>query len=129
MENQIPTARTVIRGLSLRCPKCGVGKLFKSYLKQNDFCPHCGESFKQYRADDGPAWLTILLTGHIVVPLLVYLVSHDIMPYWAQIMLMFSLTIALVLGLLPSSKGAFISVLWLIAMRHKRAPEKLSSIL
>jgi uncharacterized protein (DUF983 family) len=102
----------------LRCPKCGIGKLFKSYLKQNDNCPHCGESFKQYRADDGPAWLTILVTGHIVVPLLVVLVRNDVMPYWAEVTLMFSLTTALVLGLLPSAKGAFISVLWLIATRR-----------
>jgi uncharacterized protein (DUF983 family) len=108
-------------GLTLYCPKCGIGKLFKGYLKQNDHCPHCGESFTQYRADDGPAWLTILVTGHIVVPLLVFLVHNDVMPYWAEIVFMFSLTTALVLGLLPSAKGAFISVLWIIAQQKKTA--------
>lgn len=113
------TTTTVLNGIRLRCPKCGIGKLFKSYLKQNDVCAHCGENFQRYRADDGPAWLTILLTGHIVVPLLVYLVSHDVMSYGAEIALMFSLTTALVFGLLPISKGAFIAVLWLIAHREK----------
>jgi uncharacterized protein (DUF983 family) len=123
MTNTPTTAQSVFYGLTLRCPKCGKGKLFKSYLKQNDFCPECGESYRQYRADDGPAWLTILLTGHIVVPLLVYLVKNDVMPYWAEIILMFSLTTALVLGLLPSAKGAFISVLWLTSpTKHSAKP-------
>ncbi len=110
---------TLLNGIKLRCPKCGVGKLFQSYLKQNDMCVHCGESLKQYRADDGPAWLTILLTGHITVPLLVYLVRNEVMPPWAELILMFSLTTALVLAMLPSSKGAFIAVLWFIAQSHK----------
>jgi uncharacterized protein (DUF983 family) len=120
MDAQPTVVQTVLRGVMLRCPKCGIGKLFKSYLKQNDFCAHCGESYQQYRADDGPAWLTILLTGHLTVPLLVYFVRNDVMPYWAEVTLMFTMTTALVLGLLPSSKGAFISVLWLIAQRHKK---------
>lgn len=118
MDNSISVARSVFNGLKLRCPKCGVGKLFKSYLKPNDFCAQCGESYKQYRADDGPAWLTILLTGHIMVPLLVYLVRNDVMPYWVEVVLMFSMTTALVLGLLPSCKGAFIAALWLTSRKR-----------
>lgn len=117
MEYAPTTTQAVMHGIVLRCPQCGQGKLFKSYLKQNVACAHCHQDLQQFRADDGPAWLTILLTGHIVVPLLVYIVSHDIMPYWAQIVLMFSLTTLLVFGLLPSCKGAFIAVLWKLSKK------------
>ena len=51
----------IVRAVSGRCPACGGGKFFKSYLHQVDRCSVCGESFGQIHADDGPAWLTI---GH-----------------------------------------------------------------
>ena len=59
----------IIRAVSGRCPACGSGKFFKSYLRQVDRCSVCGESFGQIHADDGPAWLTIGMVGHIVVPM------------------------------------------------------------
>ncbi len=38
--------RTVVRrGLALRCPVCGKGKLFKSYFVMNPGCSCCGVSF------------------------------------------------------------------------------------
>lgn len=38
--------RTVLlRGLALRCPVCGKGRLFKSYFVMNSTCSCCGVSF------------------------------------------------------------------------------------
>ena len=62
-----PTKQAMIRGFLQRCPNCGKGHLFRAYLKQVDSCADCGEPFGHIRADDGPAWLTILITGHVVV--------------------------------------------------------------
>ena len=42
-----------------KCPNCGAGALFRSYLKQVDHCAVCGESYGKIHADDGPPWLTI----------------------------------------------------------------------
>jgi uncharacterized protein (DUF983 family) len=33
------------RGLKLRCPVCGEGKLFRSYFVMNPSCPVCGVGF------------------------------------------------------------------------------------
>ena len=33
------------RGLKLRCPVCGEGKLFRSYFAMNERCALCGVSF------------------------------------------------------------------------------------
>src|SRR5688572_1409768 len=57
---------SVFRGACARCPNCGRGRLFRAYLKPVESCAECHESLKHIRADDGPAWLTILVVGHIV---------------------------------------------------------------
>lgn len=96
------------------CPRCGKGRLFKSYLKREDACPRCGESFVGLDADDGPAWLTIGLVAHIVVPLLIFLERGELMPYWQEAGILVAVTIVAALLLLPVSKGVFVAALWLI---------------
>jgi len=61
------------RGFMGRCPHCGEGALFWRYLKVNPTCPTCGHDLDRYPSDDGPAYFTILITGHmVVVPLLLF---------------------------------------------------------
>ncbi len=100
------------RGAMLKCPNCGKGKLFRAYLKQVDACSECGEEYGHIRADDGPAWLTILIVGHIVGTLLYTFWQSINWPDWAQIMLWCGLGLAMTLALLPSCKGVFIALLW-----------------
>ncbi len=104
-----PQARRALKG---RCPQCGRGKLFKSYLKQVESCGDCGEAFGHIRADDGPAWLTILAVGHIIVPLVVEFERDSTWPMWMPMVLWPSLALALSLILLPLAKGLFITILW-----------------
>ena len=61
------TALAMRRGLFGRCPKCGEGKLFRAYLKVADNCPSCGEAMHHQRADDAPAYFTMLIVGHFIV--------------------------------------------------------------
>ena len=56
------------RGFRGRCPRCGEGKLFRAFLKVDDHCSVCGLDFTPHRADDLPAYLVIVIVGHIVVP-------------------------------------------------------------
>ncbi len=44
-----------------------MGAMFRRYLKVADTCPHCGEALHHHRADDAPAYFTIVIVGHIVV--------------------------------------------------------------
>lgn len=37
----------LLRGLWLRCPVCGQGKLFQRPFKMNEHCPHCGFRFER----------------------------------------------------------------------------------
>ena len=65
-----PTGRAIRRGFCLRCPRCGRGALLRKYLKLHDHCDSCGMDFTPSRADDGPAYLTILVVWHLMAPLL-----------------------------------------------------------
>ena len=59
----------LLRGWHGKCPRCGAGTLFASFLKMRSHCPSCDLALEPYRADDAPAYFTILAVGHIVVPL------------------------------------------------------------
>jgi len=107
-----PLGAVVARGTFGRCPRCGHGKLFKSYLKQVESCAFCGEQLGHIRADDGPAWLTILLVGHILAPFLLGVVPHLTWPDWAIMAAILTFTLVLTLAILPRSKGIFIGLIW-----------------
>jgi uncharacterized protein (DUF983 family) len=62
-----PLGRSIQRGLLCRCPNCGTGKLFRAFLKPVDRCAACGEDFSHQRADDLPAYLVILVVGHVLM--------------------------------------------------------------
>jgi uncharacterized protein (DUF983 family) len=107
-----PTKPAMLRGAMMRCPACGEGKLFSKYLKVNDYCPHCNEALHHQRADDGPAYLTILLVSHLGAPLLLAcFVAYR--PSAMTLLLSFSLgAIVLSLLLLPVIKGAMVGFQW-----------------
>ena len=102
----------VTRALRGRCPNCGVGRLFRAYLKQVERCAACEERFGHIRADDAPPWLTILITGHLVVPLALMFEPHATWPTWMAMIAWPSLALALALLILPKAKALFIGVIW-----------------
>ena len=102
----------VLRGARASCPNCGHSPLFRAYLKQVDACAHCHEPYKHIRADDGPAWLTILIVGHIVVGLALTLEMYAPQPVWLSILLFCGMALAMILAVLPRAKGMFIGAIW-----------------
>ena len=107
-----PVPLMLTRALRERCPNCGEGKLFKSYLKQVGECSVCHEAYGHIRADDAPPWLTILIVGHIVVPMMVSIQPNVTWPDWVALIFWFGLTIALALAILPRAKAVFIAIIW-----------------
>ncbi len=103
---------TVLRGMVGRCPCCGEGALFISYLKPIQNCSVCAESFGHVRADDGPAWLTIILVGHILGPLMLWMLPNVAWSEWTIAAFLLSLTLTLSLLILPRAKGFFIGLIW-----------------
>jgi len=110
------------RGFFGRCPQCGKGRMFRSFLKVNDQCPSCGEALYHHRADDAPAYFVIAIVGHIVVPFSLSLEMAYAPPYWVHFALWLPLTLILALGLLQPIKGAIVGFQWAVRM-HGFDPE------
>jgi uncharacterized protein (DUF983 family) len=99
-------------GFRRRCPHCGQGALFDGYLKVNDRCPVCREELFHHRADDGPAYLTILIVGHLVAPL-IHITFTRFRPDPLVLATVFTIgTVALSLYLLPRLKGMVVGLQW-----------------
>ncbi|WP_426440313.1 DUF983 domain-containing protein [Bradyrhizobium genosp. P] len=76
--------RAIARAIAGKCPVCGRGKLFRSYLHKVENRASCGEHYGKTHADDGPAWLTILIVGHLVVPSALYAGTTFRWPLWVS---------------------------------------------
>lgn len=107
-----PVKPALLRGWRRRCPNCGAGSMFSGYLKVRDACPACGEDLHHQRADDGPAYLTILIVGHLLAPILLFTYTKW-RPEPMVLAVGFTIgTVALSLYLLPRLKGAMVALQW-----------------
>lgn len=107
-----PTGLAMKRAALGRCPACGEGRLFSSFLKVADHCPACNEALHHQRADDGPAYLTILIVSHLGAPLLMasYMAWR---PSAMTLLLAFGLgAVVLSLAMLPVIKGGMVGLQW-----------------
>jgi uncharacterized protein (DUF983 family) len=107
----IPTGSAIFRGFRQRCPHCGKGRLFRRFLKPVESCAACGESYGQIRADDFPPYVTILIVGHIVVPLML-VTDRAGFSLEAQLAIWVPVTLGLTLFLLQRVKGAVLGLMW-----------------
>lgn len=106
------TALAMRRGAARRCPNCGEGRLYRSYLKPVDRCAVCGEDLGHIRADDGPTWLTVLVVGHLTVAMVLMIDGWAGWPLWVSMTVYPLLAVAMALMLLPIAKGIFIGAIW-----------------
>lgn len=107
-----PTGLAMRRGAFGRCPACGEGRLFSAFLKVADHCPACNEALHHQRADDGPAYLTILIVSHLGAPILLasYMAWR---PSAMTMILSFGAgAIILSLAMLPLIKGGMVGLQW-----------------
>jgi uncharacterized protein (DUF983 family) len=110
-------ATSIGRGLYGRCPQCGEGRIFRAYLKVADTCAVCGEALYHQRADDAPPYVTILIVGHIVVGLMLFVGTLDEgAPLWIHMTVWPALAVVLSLWLLPAVKGALVGYQWALKM-------------
>lgn len=107
-----PLKPALLRGWRMRCPNCGGGPLLRGYLTVRESCPVCQQELHHHRADDGPAYLTILIVGHLMAPLML-VVFTKLRPDPLIMSVIFSIgCVALSLWLLPRLKGAIVGMQW-----------------
>ncbi|MDA4846778.1 DUF983 domain-containing protein [Hoeflea poritis] len=104
--------RAVTKGWSGRCPHCGTGPLFKSFLKPVHHCESCGEEMHHHRADDLPPYLVIFIVGHVVVA--GYMIAEPFLDWnsWQHLAMWIPITLAMALAMIQPVKGAVIGLQW-----------------
>ena len=100
------------RGARGRCPNCGKGRLFSGFLSVAERCAHCGEEFHHHRADDAPAYLTILVVGHIFLPVVLGVEEAFAPALWVHLLLWGTLIPALCMAFLRPIKGMIVGMQW-----------------
>ena len=104
------------RSFRCRCPRCGEGKLFRAFLKVDNNCSACGLDFTPHRADDLPAYLVIIIVGHIIVPMILWIETDYAPPVLLQLSVYLPVTLIASLALLQPVKGAVVGLQWALRM-------------
>jgi len=116
MTQPVSLSKALARGFAMKCPNCGRGHLFRRFLKVADHCEVCGEDFTAQRADDFPAYLVIVVVGHLVVPALLAMETAYSPPAWLQLAIWLPVTLFSALGLLQPTKGIIVALQWYTGM-------------
>ncbi len=62
-----PPVSPFAAGFGCRCPRCGQGPLFKTFLGVNDRCAACGLDLLKADSGDGPAVFVMFIVGPVAV--------------------------------------------------------------
>lgn len=115
-EQKRDVGEAIKRGVLGRCPRCGEGRLFRAWVKPVDACAFCAEDMTHQRADDLPAYLVILVVGHLVVGLFSGVEAVTEWSMWTHLALWAPMTLLLSLALLQPVKGGVIGLQWALRM-------------
>lgn len=104
--------RALNRGMRKKCPQCGRGRLFSGYTRTANECNRCQLDLSGHEADDAPPYVTILIVGHIAIPLALAMKQLFDPPMGLQFAIWMPLMLVSTFWLLPVSKGAMIGLQW-----------------
>jgi uncharacterized protein (DUF983 family) len=97
--------------------------LFRKWLKPADRCDACGQDWSIARADDIPAYIIILVSGHLLAPLMIFLILEAKLSLPAAGATIITLAIAMVIAGIQPVKGMVIALQWwlgLMGFRRER---------
>lgn len=115
------------RGLAMKCPSCGEGRMFGRFLKVRERCDVCREELHHHQADDYPAYIVIFLIGKMVFAGVLVVELAYMPPYWVHFALWMPLVLFGALGLLQPVKGFVVALQWHLGLhgfedaKHRRA--------
>ncbi|MDP3548922.1 MAG: DUF983 domain-containing protein [Novosphingobium sp.] len=105
------------RGVKGKCPRCGGTHLFAAFLKPVERCRLCGQNWTLHAADDFPPYIAILLTGHIMAPVIIELGLSPAVPAWAMMLIVAVMAVGLLGAFLQPAKGGVIALQWWLGMQ------------
>ena len=104
------------RGIAGTCPRCGGAHLFARFLKPVARCPLCAQDWSVHAADDFPPYVAIIVTAHVMAPIMILLVSSATLPTWVLVAIALLIAMPMLMALLQPAKGGIIALQWWLGM-------------
>jgi uncharacterized protein (DUF983 family) len=104
------TGSPILSAIAGRCPRCGRGRLFRSFLQVAPQCDVCGLNLAHHDAADGPAVFVTFIVGAIAAVGAVWLDLSQNPPIWVHFVTWPIVVTSLSVGLLRPFKGFFVGV-------------------
>ena len=104
------------RGIMGRCPRCGGAHLFAGFLKPVARCPLCAQDWSVHAADDFPPYVAIIVTAHVMAPIMILLGSSATLPTWVLVAIALLIAMPMLMALLQPAKGGIIALQWWLGM-------------
>ena len=122
MTDTPPTlTESALRGIACRCPRCGKGGIYASFLNLRPRCEACALDFAFMDSGDGPAIFVIMISGAIVVTSALIVEVKYQPPFWLHAALWLPLVLATTLWPLRAMKSLLIALQY----HHKAAEGRL----
>lgn len=115
-DSRISLGKALLRGVLMRCPSCGKGRMFGRFLKVVDCCGSCGEEMHHHQADDYPAYIVIALLGHPIFAIILSLELTSKPPVWLYLVVGLPVLTVTALGMLQPVKGAVVALQWYLGL-------------
>ncbi|MDE2596464.1 MAG: DUF983 domain-containing protein [Sphingomonadales bacterium] len=94
------------------CPRCGLKGFFPRLLKPVAQCRACGQDWTHHRADDFPPYVAIIVTGHLMAPVMIVLASNQSISLGVKMAVAVVIAALMIAALLQPAKGAIIALQW-----------------
>jgi uncharacterized protein (DUF983 family) len=107
----LPMLRAMRRGVAGRCPACGEGRLFCTWLGVVAACTACGAPLGRIQADDAPPYFTVFIVAHVVIGLQIALERSIVLSVATEMMIFLPGTLLLTLALIRPVKGATVGLM------------------
>lgn len=127
-EDETPRSlkRAMLRGFMCKCPSCGKGNLFDGLVLVKQQCEVCDEDLSHEMADDFPAYLNVLIVGHIIVGLAMGMLKYELFDIWTITLLTILASIVVSLALMRPLKGLVVGSQWALGMHGFETGKKLA---
>jgi uncharacterized protein (DUF983 family) len=109
-ENDWATPSVLEAALRCRCPRCGVGPLFRNILEVRPRCQHCDLDLAGTDSGDGATALVILVLGAIIVGMAFWTEFRFNPPLWVHAILWPVVTVPLAILLIRPTKAALVAM-------------------
>lgn len=110
-----PPVSPYAAGLGCKCPRCGQGALYKTYLGLNERCEACGLDYSKADPGDGPAVFVIFIVGFVAVALAIFVRFVLFAPAAVAFLVAGGAAVILILVMLRPLKATLIALQY----RHK----------